>query len=165
MLKALIVIWRKMGNRIVKISNRLFLTFFDHICKFQKLFWNRCYINQSRTENSSKKGGITTVRKTVKIAKRPPRQIRSARERSMGRRSRKMPTKVQRAIANTTPAKTRRKTSRRDHSRTAAAIKAARDSQWGSLKLVLRLLRLIDQTFDFGSNQGRWNRRSAGRSA
>jgi len=54
MLKALIVIWRKMGNRMVKISNRLFLTFFDHICKFQKLFWNRCYRKESRTENSSK---------------------------------------------------------------------------------------------------------------
>ena len=27
MLKALVVIWCKMGNRMVKISNRLFLTF------------------------------------------------------------------------------------------------------------------------------------------
>jgi hypothetical protein len=38
MLKASIVIWRKMENRMVEITNRLFLTFFDRMGKYQKLF-------------------------------------------------------------------------------------------------------------------------------
>jgi len=54
MLKASIVIWRKMENRMVEITNRLFLTFFDRMGKYQKLFWNRCYRKESRTEIYSK---------------------------------------------------------------------------------------------------------------